>query len=268
MGKQELKRLEKMLFAILGRRPDEFGIILDKGGWVSIKELHQVLMKEAGFSYITPRSLKQFFSLYRPENFEWQENHVRVISDLRSPDLTIYKEAIPPELLYVSIRPKAYAHVIARGLQSSDNKKWIVLSTEKDVALKIGVRRDKNPIIVEVMALKSNKAGVVFRKAGKVLYLAESLDPQWMNVPPPPSVWEKDKHIGPKSSEAKPGGKKIPKGSAQPLEQIGAFVLRDTPSYIVASRLDKKNNKSRNRDPEWKRTRHRRKKGAKNKMPT
>ena len=228
-------------------------------------------MKEAGFSHITPRGLTQFFSLYRPEKFEWQENYVRVRPELQSPDLTIYKEATPPELLYVSIRPKAHAHVIARGLQSINSKKWVVvLSTEREVALKIGRRRDKDPIIIEVMALKSNKAGVVFRKAGKVLYLVEGLDPQWMNIPPLPPVREKDKHKEPKSGEAGPVGKKIPKGIAPSLEQIGAFVLRDTPSHIVSSGPDKtkKNKKSRDRDPEWKKARRRRKRTAKNKMPT
>ena len=270
MDKQELKRLEKILFAMLGRQPDAFGIVLDKGGWVSIKELHQALMKESGVSHITQRGLTQFFSLYRPEKFEWQENYVRVKLELQSPDLTIYKEATPPELLYVSIRPKAHAHVIARGLQTSKNKKWIVLSTEKEMALRIGRRRDKDPVIAEVMALKSNKAGVVFRRAGKVLYLVEGLDPQWMNIPPLPPVREKDKHREPKSSKAKPGGKKIPKGIAPSLEQIGAFVLRDTPSHIISSELDKrkKNKKSRDRDPEWKKARRRRKRGAKNKEPT
>ncbi len=270
MDKQELKRLEKILFAMLGRQPDAFGIVLDEGGWVSIKELHQALMKEAGVSHITPKGLTQFFSLYRPEKFEWQENHVRVRLELQGPDLTVYKEATPPELLYVSIRPKAHAHVIARGLQSSNNKKWFVLSTKKEIALRIGRRRDRDPVIAEVMALKSSNAGVVFRRAGKLLYLVEGLDPQWMNIPPLPPVREKDKHKEPKTSEAKPGGKKIPRDSAPRLEQIGAFVLRDTPSHIVSSELDKRkrNKKSRDRDPEWKKARRRRKRGAKNKMPT
>ncbi len=262
--------MEKILFAMLGRQPDAFGIVLDKGGWVSIKELHQALMKESGVSHITKRGLTQFFSLYRPEKFEWQENHVRVRPELQGTDLTIYKEATPPELLYVSIRSKAHAHVIARGLQTSSNKKWVVLSTEKEMALRIGMRRDKDPVIAEVMALKSNKAGVVFRKAGKVLYLVEGLDTQWMNIPPLPPVREKDKHREPKSGEAKPVGKKIPKGIAPRLEQIGAFVLSDTPSHIVSSYLDKTNKKkkSRDRDPEWKKARRRRKRTAKNKMPT
>ncbi len=268
MDKQELKRLEKILFAMLGRQPDAFGIVLDEGGWVSIKELHQALMKETGFSHITERGLTQLFSLYRPEKFEWQENRVRVRPELQSPDLTKYKEATPPELLYVSIRPKAHAHVIARGLQT--NKKWIVLSTEKEMALRIGRRRSRDPVIAEVMALKSSKAGVVFRGAGKVLYLVEGLDPQWMNIPPLPPVREKDKHKEPKSSEAGPVGKKTPKDIAPRLEQIGAFVLRGTPSHVVSSGLDKikKNKKSRDRDPEWKKARRRKKRAAKNKMPT
>lgn len=255
--------MEKILFAMLGRQPDAFGIVMNEGGWISIKELHLTLMKETGFSHITKRGLTQFFSLYRPEKFEWQENYVRVRLELQSPGLTIYKEATPPELLYVSIRPKAHAHVIAHGLQSSNNKR-IVLSTEKELALKIGKRRDKDPIIAAIMALKSSEAGIVYRKAGELLYLVEGLDPQWINIPPLPPVREKDKHREPKSSKAKPGGKKIPKGSAPSLEQIGAFVLRDTPSHIVSSELDKrnKNKKSRNRDPEWKKARRRKKRGA------
>ncbi|MBW2164454.1 MAG: hypothetical protein JRF43_08500, partial [Deltaproteobacteria bacterium] len=99
---------------------------------------------------------------------------------------------------------------------------------------------------------------------GKGLYLVESLDPQWTNIPPLPPVREKDKHKELKPSEAKPGGKKIRKGIAPRLEQIGAFVLRDTPLHIVSSGLDKrnKNKKSRDRDPEWKKARRRKKKGA------
>ena len=44
MDKQELRRMEKILFAMLGRHPDAFGIVLDEGGWFSIKELHQAVM--------------------------------------------------------------------------------------------------------------------------------------------------------------------------------------------------------------------------------
>ncbi|MEA1866514.1 MAG: hypothetical protein U9N19_00195 [Thermodesulfobacteriota bacterium] len=270
MDKRKLKRLEKTLFAMLGRQPDAFGIVLDEGGWISIKEIHPTLMKEAGFPHITLRSLTQFFSLYRPEKFEWQGNHVRVKSELQSPDLTVYEKATPPELLYVSIRPKAHAHVIARGLQPNNNKKWVVLSTKEEVALRIGRLRDRDPVIAEVMALKSNKAGVVFRRAGKVLFLVEGMDPQWMNIPSLPPVREKDKHRKPKFGGAGPVGKKTQKGIAPRLEQIGAFVLHDTPSHIVSSEIDKrkKNKKSRNRDPEWKKAGRNRKKYAKNKMPT
>ena len=269
MDRRALKRLEKILFAILGRQPDAFGIVLDKGGWISIKELHQALNEETGVPHITQRRLIQFFSLYRPENFEYKEKYVRVRPESQRPDLTIYNEARPPELLYVSIRPKAHAHVIARGLQSGDNKKWIVLSTEKEMALKIGKRRDKDPIIAEIKALKCHEAGVVFRRAGKGMYLVEELDVQWMNIPSLPPVRDKDKRKESKFSEKKLDRKKIPRGGAPLLEKIGGFVLRDTPSHVIFSEPDKRNRnrKFRDRDPEWKKARRRRMKDAKNKRP-
>nr|HDN01142.1 hypothetical protein [Deltaproteobacteria bacterium] len=270
MDKRALKRLEKILFVMLGRRPDAFGIVLDKGGWLSIKELHRALDEETGMSHITPRGLIQFLSLYKPEKFEYQENYVRVRPESQRPDLTIYNEAKPPELLYVSIRPKAHGHVMAHGLQSSVNKKWIVLSTEKEMALKIGKRRDKHPIIAEISALKSNEAGVVFRRAGKAIYLVEGMDVQWMKIPAPPPVKEKDKRKKSKLSKARPDSRKIPGGDAPLLEKIGAFVLRDTPSHIISSGLDKKNRKGKfgDRDHAWKKTGAGRKKGAKNKRTT
>ncbi|OPL16218.1 MAG: hypothetical protein AVO38_09140 [delta proteobacterium ML8_D] len=266
MDKRTLKRLDKTLFAILGQQPDAFGIVLDKGGWISIKEVHRALNEETGMSHITQRCLIQFFSLYKPEKFECKEKCVRVKPELQRPDLTIYNEARPPELLYVSIRPKAHAHVIARGLQSSNNRTWVVLSTEKDTALKIGRRRDRDPIIAEIKALKSSEAGVVFRKAGKDLYLVEGLDVQWMNIPSLPPVRDRDKRKASKFSEEKLDRKKTPEKSAPLLEKIGAFVLRDTPSHVIFSESDKKNRnrKFRDREPEWKKARRSSRKTLKN----
>ncbi|NIA08264.1 MAG: hypothetical protein GWP10_00445 [Nitrospiraceae bacterium] len=250
-----LKRLTKAIFAMLGRRPDAFGIVLDEGGWISIKELHQALMTEPGFPHITSKALSQFFPLYRPKNFEWQEDRVRVIPKSQSPDLTIYEEIIPSEPLYVTIRPKAHAHVIDHGLRPGGNKRWIVLSTDREMALRIGRRRDRKPIMVKVLASKACEAGVVFRKAGESLYLVDRLDPQWMNIPPLPSTQDRGSKES-KSSKVKLDRKKTP-DITRPLEQIGSFVLNKTPSYyqIAIDREKKRDRKIHDRGPKWKRNR-------------
>ncbi len=273
MDNRDLKRLVKAIFAMLGQKPDAFGIVLDEGGWISTKELHQALMAEQGFPHITSKALRQFFPLYRPEKFEWQEDRVRVRPEWQSPGLTIYKRIVPPEPLYVTIRPRAHAHVIAHGLRPGGNKRWIVLSTDKEMALRIGRRRDRDPIVAEILVLKACKAGLVFRRAGDLLYLVQELDPQWMNIPPLPSIHEKDKHPrGPKSRNIKPSAEKTPpKGSATPLEQIGGFVLRRTSShYRGPIDIDKergRDKKIRGHSPKWKKDRHAKKRSAKNKRP-
>ncbi len=253
MNDRGLRRLTKIIFAMLGRRPDAFGIVLEEGGWISIKELHQALMTEPGLPHITSKALRQFFLLYRPEKFECQEDRIRVKPEWQGPDLTIYRETIPPEVLYVTIRPKAHAYVIAHGLRPTGNKEWIVLSRDREIALRIGRRRDREPVMTEVLASKAYREGIVFRKAGDLLYLVDSLDPRWMNIPPPVHTRER----GVRSGKVKADREKTP-GIARPSEEIGGFVLRKTPAFYkqTTDRKGKRKRKVHNRGPEWKRERH------------
>lgn len=267
MDKRGVKRLEKVLFSILGRQPDVFGLIPDEEGWISIKELYHALISEPGFPRVTPRGLNQFFSLYRPEKFECRNNLVRVKPEYQKPGLIRYNEdALPPECLYVNIRPKAHRHVIANGLRSSADKKWVVLSRSREMALRIGKHRDRDPVIAEVRALKASNAGVVFKKAGDTLYLVEGLDTQWMNIPylPPAPEEKKSPDASGPGRESRPGKRNDSKGRAWPLEEIGGFVVRKIPSSSTkSSEIDKKrgkNKRSRSSDPEWKKARRMEKK--------
>jgi putative RNA 2'-phosphotransferase len=246
-----LKRLTKAVFAMLGRRPDAFGIVLDRGGWISIKELHQVLITEPDLPHISSKALHQFFSLYRPERFEWQEDRVRVRPEWQSPDLTAYEETIPPERLYVTIRPKAHAYVIDHGLRPGGDKRWIVLSADREMALKIGRRRDRNPILVEVLASKACKTGIVFRRAGESLYLVDRLGPQWMNIPPLAPKQERHPKES-RSDKTKLDVEKVPTP-----EEIGGFVPRKMPSYYKKdlNKREKRYKKGHDRDPKWKKYR-------------
>jgi hypothetical protein len=93
------------------------------------------------------------------------------------------------------------------------------------------------------MALKSSKAGAIFKKAGENLYIVKDLDPQWINKP---FAFGQKKTVGDRRKSVKVhlGTKKITKNNLQPLEQIGGFVLRKIPSLISEAGFDKENNKS------------------------
>ena len=142
------------------------------------------------------------------------------------------------------------------GFQENKDKKWVVLSTTKEMALSIGRRRDRDPIMAEVRALKAYRGGVVFRMAGDLLYLVKSLEPRWMNIPPLPCELEKK---GPVSAHtpgrmAEFGRKKGLKDEASiSIGQVGSFILGDMPpDYMELSETVKKRRKDRGRgDKKW-----------------
>ena len=47
-----MDNLARILLYILGRRPDEFGIVPDRRGFVGLKELLQAFHEEEGWSYV------------------------------------------------------------------------------------------------------------------------------------------------------------------------------------------------------------------------
>jgi hypothetical protein len=53
MGKAKSPQsLAKLITYILGRRPDEFGLVTDTEGFVKIKELLKAITEEAGWKYV------------------------------------------------------------------------------------------------------------------------------------------------------------------------------------------------------------------------
>jgi len=52
VNKHRATKLGKLMDYVLMYRPDEFGLVLDKEGYISIKELLQALREENGWSYL------------------------------------------------------------------------------------------------------------------------------------------------------------------------------------------------------------------------
>jgi putative RNA 2'-phosphotransferase len=63
---RELETLARMLAYLLGRRPDEFGLVLEEGGWVPVTKLLQALHEEPGFARVRREDLERLEALISP----------------------------------------------------------------------------------------------------------------------------------------------------------------------------------------------------------
>jgi putative RNA 2'-phosphotransferase len=177
------KQLAKFLKYVLGRRPDEFGLVTDTEGYVKIKELIKATSEEDGLGYVRRSHIDEILIALPNHGLEVKENLIRVRDREHLPKRTFALD--PPKLLYTCIRKKAYPFVLNRGIKPTGFAK-IVLSSRRDLARRMGRRRDHSAVLLTVQVGQAEDKGVVFLKAGEALFLADFIPPDCFSGPPLP----------------------------------------------------------------------------------
>jgi putative RNA 2'-phosphotransferase len=69
-----------------------------------------------------------------------------------------------------------------KGLSAAEGR-YLVLSPDREMALRIGRRRDQKPVLLEITAVSAREAGISFYPFGN-LYLADQIPARFINGPP------------------------------------------------------------------------------------
>lgn len=198
MSKQRSpKQLAKFIDYILGRRPDEFGLVTDEDGYVRIKDLLKAVNEEEGFGYVRQFHLNEIMLTQPDHSLEVTDNRIRSKFRDRLPRHAYAQD--PPKLLYTCVRQKAYPHVTEKGIQPAGFSR-VVLSSEVKMAERLGRRIDRSAVLLTVQVQPSMDRGVVFFQAGETLFLAEFIPAGCFTGPPLP----KEKPVAPKPAETEP----------------------------------------------------------------
>lgn len=184
MGKAKTPQsLAKLITYILGRRPDEFGLVTDTEGFVKIKELLKAITEEEGWKYVRRSHLDEIqYSLPDPP-FEISGKQIRA----KHRDQLVRPHPVSklPKLLFTGIRKRAYRSVADKGIFPTGYYQ-VVLSSSRDLAERMGKRADQDPVMLSVHVQKSVESGVRFFQSGESLFLAESIPAGCFSGPPLP----------------------------------------------------------------------------------
>jgi len=180
---KSLKQLAKLIDYILGRKPDEFGLVPDAHGFIRIKDLLKALAEEDGFQFVRRGHLDEIQLTLGERSFEIVDNRIRAADRRHLP------ENIPatdlPKLLYTCVRRKAYPHVSQKGIRPTWHSQ-VVLSSSARLARRMGKRMDSSPIELTVQVAHCRRQGVIFRQAGQNLFLADRIPAGCFSGPPLP----------------------------------------------------------------------------------
>lgn len=227
---RQLEDLAKVLTYLLCHRPDELGLVLDPEGFVPVKQLLKALGAEPGFGHVRRHHLEQLAGLLHPPRFEMAADRIRGLSPgpahLRRPPEE------PPSLLYIAISPKVHERVFEAGLKAPPGQELLLAQT-RESALKLGRRRNPDPLLVTVQAQAAARSGVTLEGYGQEFWLAREIPRRFLQLATPPQKPEKPK----------------PEKATPPRPLPGTMWL-DLPEFL--ERPQRARGKGKKDEPEWK----------------
>ena len=177
-----LAKLGKILTYVLGRRPDEFGLVPDAEGFVKTKALLQALSEDPEFRYVRQSHLNELGISIAPPVIELSGNLIRARDRSLLP--VVGTPTDPPKLLYIGIRPRAYPVIIEKGILPLGGAPHVALTADPGFARRLGRRIDNHPILLTVQTAICVNAGIAFRQFGDRLFLAAHIAPGGFTGPP------------------------------------------------------------------------------------
>ena len=173
--------LARLMIYILGHKPDEFGLVPDTEGFVTYKEFLWAVHEEPGWGYVRKGHINEVLLGKDRDLFQPEEDRIRAVDrrwrlDLENPSQS------PPKILFVAVRRRAHPVVMEKGLTTAAGR-YLVFSPDREMALRIGQRRDQKPVLLEIMAASAQEAGISFYPFGN-LYLTDQVPARFINGPP------------------------------------------------------------------------------------
>ena len=200
------KQLAKFLNYVLGRRPDEFGLVTDKEGFVKIKDLIKATSEEEGLKYVRRANINEIILTLPNHGLEVADPLIRAQNREHLPKQSFALD--PPKLLYTCVRKKAYPHVLKKGIRPTGFSK-VILSSKNDLAQRMGRRSDHDAVLLTVQVGQSEDKGVVFFQAGEAIFMADYIPTGCFSGPPLPKELPDTR----KADKLPKQGPKMPAGS-------------------------------------------------------
>lgn len=205
---RKAESLNKFLAYVLGRRPDEFGLIPDALGWVKIRDLLRAMAEEEGWKHVRKGHLNEVTLSVGSPSIIIEDDKIRAVE--LDPAFDAGYAEDPPKLLYVGIRQRTYPVMHDRGIFPVGFKD-VILCRDREMAVRIGKRLDPSPVVLTVNTAMASDKGVVFFQKGELLYVSDEIPPGCFTGPPLPPP--------------KPEAPKKPKPEKDPAESMGTFAL-------------------------------------------
>jgi putative RNA 2'-phosphotransferase len=246
---KQIKQFAKFSEYVLARHPDELGLVLDENGYIKIKEFIQAVTETDGWRHVRNSHINDMMLMLNNPPIEINDKRIRAKDRSRLRPSIV--SDTPPKHLYACIKHKSYLSVLDNGVHPTAHAS-IICCKDREMAEKIGRRRDNQPIVLTVHARKMVDQGMAFHHAGDLLYLTDIIPADCFTGPTLPKEMPAVK---------KPTKKKDAIDAYQKQAQAGSF------SLSITTTEKKSKSKKKQKDSSWKNNKKRIRKEKKHAWP-
>jgi putative RNA 2'-phosphotransferase len=239
------KTLAKTISYIAYQAPAEHGLFWDPDGTMPWKELFWALQEDLSLRFVRESTIREIAYLGLELPFVLEGSLLRLQIGRNLP---LYSPTTDvPDRLYFACRRKQSAYLKEHGIEPS-RRPYVPISSARELALRLGRRRDPEPLVIEVLAGKAASEGELIRWAGAELYLVEAIPVRYLIFP----LVRADHHAtlsARKRVEAKPSRPDLPASA-------GSFLVDQQHLYghlSAMSGADKTGKQKGKRKSDWKR---------------
>ena len=176
-------KLSKEISYALRHAPWEYELELDDEGFVPVEQLLHALNEGGDYKEtITEEDILHIIETSEKKRHELRDGKIRALYGHTVPSLIKKEPVVPPDILYHGTSHKAYGIIMDSGLKPM-SRQYVHLSTDTDTAIRVGKRRDKDPVILVIDAKKGCADGVIFYASGyEKVILADFVPAEYIKV--------------------------------------------------------------------------------------
>lgn len=177
-----LVELSKTVSHALRHAPEEYDLNLDDEGWVETNLLLKSLgEKNTEWQSLKVEDLQQMINQSEKKRHELEGEYIRAIYGHSVGGKFRKDNQKPPEVLYHGTSRKTAPVILKDGIKSMD-RQYVHLSQVVKEALRVGKRKDSEPVILQIDAEKAFQEGIKFYEGNDRIWLSEYVQSEYLTV--------------------------------------------------------------------------------------
>ena len=173
-------KLSKEVSYALRHAPWEYELELDDEGWVDITQLLSALRESKEWQGVSEKDLLVMIEKSDKKRHEIASGKIRALYGHSIPQRVLKEPKAPPEILYHGTARRFIQAIKEDGLLPQ-NRQYVHLSVDTETALQVGKRRDDEPMLLRVQALKAWTEGVKFYLGNDKVWLADTIPSKYIS---------------------------------------------------------------------------------------